>query len=395
MTRTHDKLLTSEIMDLEDRFGCGLYPKRPLILVRGEMARLWDADGREYIDCIGGHGVANVGHANPAVVQAVKEQVQQLTVCPGGFYNDRRAQLLAELIRIAPPGLERAFLCNSGAEAVEAALKFARLSTGRTKVVAAMRGFHGRTFGALSATWRRQYRQPFEPLVPGFEFVPYNRLERMECVVNDETAAVILEVVQGEGGVIAGDGEYLRGVEALCRQQGTLLILDEVQTGFGRTGRMFASQHHGLRPDLMCVAKGLAGGLPMGAVLIGPRAGVLPGKAHGSTLGGNPLACAAALATIHYTEEERLPERAADLGARLMAGLRAISSPLIREVRGMGLMVGMELKGNASPYLAALADRGVLALSAGASVMRFLPPLVISAEDVDTVVEQVAAVLEN
>ncbi len=387
-------VLTNEIIGLEDRHDSGLYPKQPLVLVRGEGARVWDADGREYIDCVGGHGVANVGHANPAVVRAVTEQVQRLVICPNGFYNDQRAQLLAELTRIGPSGLERAFLCNSGTEAVEAAFKFARLATCRTKVVAAMRGFHGRTFGALSATWRKGYRQPFEPLVPGFEFVPYNRLERMQQTVDEETAAVILEVVQGEGGVNPGDGEYLRGVQSLCRERGTLFIVDEVQTGFGRTGRMFASLHYDLQPDLMCVAKSIAGGLPMGAVLIGSRVGDLPKKAHGSTFGGNPLACAAALATIRYIEAEHLPQRAAELGARLLAGLKGISSPRIRQVRGLGLMVGVELKGKSGPYLAALAERGVLALAAGATVMRFLPPLVISAEDVDTVVERVAAVLE-
>ena len=392
---TRDIVTNDEIVALENRHGSGLYTKQPLVLVRGEGARLWDADGGEYIDCVGGHGVANVGHANPVVIKALTEQAQRLTICPNGFYNDQRAQLLAELTRIAPPGLERAFLCNSGAEAVEAALKFARISTGRTKVVAAMRGFHGRTFGALSATWRKQYRQPFEPLVPGFVFVPYNRLERMQQAVDEETAAVILEVVQGEGGVIPGDSEYLRGVQALCHKRGALFIVDEVQTGFGRTGRMFASQHHDLRPDLMCVAKSIAGGLPMGAVLIGPRVGDLPKKVHGSTFGGNPLACAAALATIHYIEAEELPQRAAELGARLIDGLRAIPSPLVREVRGLGLMVGVELKGKVAPYLAALAERGVLALSAGATVMRFLPPLVIRTEDVDTVVEQVVKVLQG
>jgi acetylornithine/LysW-gamma-L-lysine aminotransferase len=390
---TKDTMANDEIIALEERYDSGLYTKQPLVLVRGEGARLWDAHGQEYIDCVGGHGVANVGHANPAVVQAVTEQVQRLTVCPNGFYNDQRAQLLAQLTRIAPPELERVFLCNSGTEAVEAALKFARISTGRTKVVAAMRGFHGRTFGALSATWRKQYRQPFEPLVPGFAFVPYNRLEQMQQAVNEETAAVILEVVQGEGGVIPGDGEYLRGVQALCHERGALLIVDEVQTGFGRTGRMFASQHHDLRPDLMCVAKSIAGGLPMGGVLIGPRVGNLSKKVHGTTFGGNPLTCAAALATIRYIESEKLPQRAAELGERLMGGLKAIPSPLVREIRGLGLMVGVELKVKSAPYLTALAERGVLALAAGATVMRFLPPLVISAEDVDAVVERVAAVL--
>jgi acetylornithine/LysW-gamma-L-lysine aminotransferase len=386
-------MTVSEIIELEDLYGSALYPKRPLVVVRGKGARLWDADGRTYIDCVGGIGVANVGHANPVVTKAIAEQAQRLVVCPNGFYNDMRARLLAELIRIAPTGLQRAFLCNSGSEAVEAALKFARLNNGRETVVAAMRGFHGRTFGALSATWRKQYRRPFEPLVPGFEFVPYNRPDRIEQAIDDSTAAVIMEVVQGEGGVIPGDGEYLLGVQKLCQERGAWFIVDEVQTGFGRTGRMFASQHYGLEPDLMCLAKGLAGGLPMGAVLIGPRVGDLPKKSHGTTLGGNPLACAAALATIKVIESENLPDRAAELGERLLSGLTEMQSPQVREVRGLGLMVAVELKGAAAPHLAALADNGVLALSAGANVMRFLPPLVISPEDVRTVVEQVAHVL--
>jgi len=382
-----------DLIALENRHETGLYPKQPIVLVRGEGARLWDAAGRSYIDCVGGHGVANVGHAHPAVVQAITEQAQRLVICPNGFYNEQRARLLGELTRIAPPGLTRAYLCNSGTESVEAAFKFARLSTGRTKIIAAMRGFHGRTMGALSATWRKEYRQPFEPLVPGFEFVPYNQLERAAQAVDAETAAVILEVVQGEGGVIPGDGDYLRGVQALCRERGALFIVDEVQTGFGRTGKMFASFHHGLQPDLMCVAKGIAGGLPMGATLIGERVGSLPSKSHGSTFGGNPLVCAAALATIRCLEAERLPERAAELGQRMLERMLEINSPQIRQVRGLGLMVGIELKDKAAPYLAALAERGVLALSAGATVLRFLPPLVISQEDVDTVVERVGEVL--
>ncbi|NLF01286.1 MAG: aspartate aminotransferase family protein [Anaerolineales bacterium] len=382
-----------QLMAQEDRYSSGVYSKQPLMLVRGQGAHVWDAEDREYIDCVGGNGVTVVGHCHPAVVQAVTEQAQRMITCPNGFYNDQRARLLAELVRIAPTGIERAFLCNSGAEAVEGALKFARLATGRTKLIAAMRSFHGRSFGALSTTWRKEYREPFEPLLPGVEFVPYNRLERMAVAVDDQTAGVILEVVQGEGGVYPGDGDYLRGVQALCRERGALLIIDEVQTGFGRTGRMFANQYYDMAPDLMCVAKGMAGGIPMGAVLIGERVGRLSGKAHGSTFGGNPLACAAALAAIRAIETEGLPERAAMLGARLIEGLQAIQSPVVREVRGLGLMVGMELREMVGPYLAALAERGVLALSAGATVMRFLPPLVIRAEDIETVLACVAAVL--
>jgi acetylornithine/LysW-gamma-L-lysine aminotransferase len=385
--------MAMNVQQLEDRYASGLYTKRPLTIVRGEGARVWDTEGREYVDCVGGQGAANLGHANPAVAEAIAAQARTLISLPEMFYNDRRAELLARLAGIAPAGLERAFLCNSGAEAVEAALKFARLVTGRKEFVAAMRGFHGRTFGALAATWEKKYREPFEPLVPGFRHVPYNDLPALETAVTPDTAAVILEVVQGEGGVRPGTREFLRGAQQLCRDRGALLIVDEIQTGFGRTGAMFACEHFGMEPDLLCLAKSIAGGLPMGAVLMGQRVGVLPPQVHGSTFGGNPLACAAALAAIDYLEQERLPERAAELGAWFLARLGRIQSPLVREVRGLGLMVGIELKQKVTPYLQALMARGVLALPAGLTVMRFLPPLVITQEQLAQAADAVEAVL--
>ena len=382
------------IYEKETRYESGFYRKRPLVLVRGEGARVWDAEGREYIDCIGGHGVAVVGHANPRVAEAIATQARRLLTCPNGYCNDVRAELLELLVSISPGDFGGAFLCNSGTEAVEAALKIARLVTGKTRFVAAMRGFHGRTLGALSVTWRREYRGPFEPLIPGVEFVPYNRLDAVEEALGEgDVAGVILEVVQGEGGVIPGKGEYLRGVQELCKRHGALFIVDEVQTGFGRTGRMFACEHHGLEPDLICLAKGIAGGVPMGAVLIHRRLGKMPPRLHGSTFGGNPLACAAALAAIRYIRDERLPERAAELGAYFSDELRGISSPLVHEVRGLGLMVGVELKRRARPFIEALEERGVLVLSAGSTVIRFLPPLVISREELSRVVEALKEVL--
>jgi len=378
----------------ETAYESGFYRKRPLVIVRGEGARVWDAEGREYIDCVGGHGVAVVGHANPQVAEAIAAQARKLLVCPGSFCNDVRAELLEELVRIAPPGIARAFLCNSGAEAVEAALKIARLVTGGTRFVAAARGFHGRTLGALSVTWRREYREPFAPLLPGVTFVPYNDADALEeALGGGDVAGVVLEIVQGEGGVIPGDGEYLRRAQELCREHGALFIVDEVQTGFGRTGRMFACEHHGLEPDLICVAKGIAGGVPMGAVLIHGRLGPMPPRLHGSTFGGNPLACAAARAAIRFIEEEGLPERAAELGAWFIGELSGLGSPLVREVRGLGLMVGVELRRRVGPYLEALVERGVLALSAGTTVIRFLPPLVISREELSRVAEALAEVL--
>ena len=379
------------IFEVENQHTSGMYTKRPIAIVRGKGAHLWDSEGREYIDCVGGQGAANLGHANPAVLKAITEQAATLISCPEMFYNDQRAALEERLCGLT--GMPRVFLSNSGTEANEAAIKFARIATGRSGVIATMRGFHGRTMGSLSATWEKKYREPFEPLVPGFSHVPYNNLEALEAAISDSTAAVILEVVQGEGGVHLGTPEYLLGAQKLCRERGAMLIIDEVQTGFGRTGRMFAHQHYGLEPDLLCLAKSIAGGIPMGATLIGPRLGELPSSVHGSTFGGNPLACAASLAAIGYLEDNDLPARATELGDWFQAGLRKIESPLIREVRGKGLMVGVELKQKVTPYLTKLMEEGVLALPAGLTVLRFLPPLVIGQDDLAKVVETVAKVL--
>jgi acetylornithine/LysW-gamma-L-lysine aminotransferase len=381
------------IQDLESQFTSGLYTKRPIAIVRGSGAHLWDSDENEYIDCVGGQGAGNLGHANPAVAAAIADQARALISCPEMFFNDKRAALLQKLIGVAPKSLSRAYLCNSGTEAVEACLKFARIATGRKEVVATMRGFHGRTIGALSATWEKKYREPYEPLWPGFRHVAYNDLAALGAAITDQTAAVILEVVQGEGGVRPGAPEFLLGAQKLCRERGALLIVDEVQTGFGRTGKMFACEHYGLEPDLMALAKSIAGGLPMGAALIGERVGQLPPQVHGSTFGGNPLACAASLAAIEYLEVNRLPERAEEIGDWWIGELRRIESPLIREARGLGLMVGIELKQKVTPYLQALMAKGVLALPAGLTVMRFLPPLVVEKEDLEKVVEAVKEVL--
>jgi acetylornithine/LysW-gamma-L-lysine aminotransferase len=380
-----------DIFATEDRYTSGLYTKRPIAILRGEGARLWDSEGRQYIDCVGGQGAANIGHANPQVAQAVAEQARRLISCPEMFYNDRRAELEERLCRVS--GYPRVFLCNSGTEANEAAIKFARLTTGRTQIIAFKRAFHGRTFGALSATWEKKYREPFEPLVPGFTHLTYNDAEALQAAVNSQTAAVLLEVVQGEGGVHPASAEFLQTAQQVCRQHGALLIVDEVQTGFGRTGKLFAFQHFDLQPDLVCLAKSIAGGLPMGAVLIGEQVGSLPPQTHGSTFGGNPLACAAALAALNFLLENHLPQRAAELGAWFIEQLRQIESPLIREVRGLGLMVGIEIKQKVTPYLQALMSEGVLALPAGLTVMRFLPPLVIEKSDLQRVVEVVHLVL--
>jgi len=378
---------------LEDRHTTGVYSKRPLTIVRGAGATLWDDTGRAYIDCASGQGVANVGHCHPRVVAAIQAQAATLITCQEALHNDQRALLSAELASALPAGFERIFLCNSGAEAVEAALKFARASTGRPGVVAAMRGFHGRTFGALSATWEAHYRTPFEPLVPGFTHVPYNNLEALEAAVGEQTGAVLLEVVQGESGVRPATSEFLCRAQELCHSRGALLLLDEVQTGFGRTGRMWALEHHGLKPNILILAKAIAGGVPMGAVAVGPRVALPGAGTHGSTFGGNPLACAAARAALAAIVDEQLPEQAATKGAWLMERLGALDSRRVRELRGLGLMIGIELRERCAPMLQALQQRGVIALPAGPAVIRLLPPLVIEQAQLEQVAHALAEVL--
>ncbi len=376
--------------ETEQRCGFEVYPKRDLTIVRGRGALVWDDAGREYIDCTAGVGVASVGHAHPAVARAVAEQAATLITCPGIFYNDVRARLMRTLVEIAPATLTRVFLCNSGTEANEAALKFARHATGRQRFVCAMRGFHGRTFGALSAT--HKYRDAFEPLLPGFEFVPFDNLPRLAAALDDDTAAVVLEPVQGEGGVRPASRDYLHGARALCTERGALLIVDEVQTGFCRTGAMFACQHFGIEPDLLCLAKAMGGGVPIGAVLCAEPIAAGVGL-HGSTFGGNPLAAAAALAANEAMRSEDLAARARRAGERFRERFEAARPARVRELRQLGLMIGIELREKARPHLLALMERGVLALPAGPTVIRLLPPLVITDAQLDAVVEHLHAVL--
>jgi acetylornithine/LysW-gamma-L-lysine aminotransferase len=383
---------TNQIIEIENRYTSGVYAKQTLTIVRGQGASLFDADGVEYLDCSSGHGVANLGHAHPKIAEAIYKQASTLITLFESFPNDQRAMLMEKLTALAP-GLDRVFFCNSGTESVEAALKFARISTGRKNIVAAMRAFHGRTYGSLSATFNKKYREGFEPLVPGFSHVPYNNIEALDKAVTEETAAIILEVVQGEGGVYPANVEYIQAARRICDARGALLIVDEIQTGFGRTGKMFAIEHYGVTPDLLTCAKSIAGGVPMGALLIGQSVKNLTPGVHGSTFGGNPLACAAALATLDVIEEEDLPRQALVKGAYLMDKLKRIESPDIREVRGMGLMIGIELKHKVAPYLRALQEKRIIALNAGMTVIRLLPPLVISYEQIDHLVDVLSEVL--
>ena len=374
-------------------FACS--PRRAPTFVRGLGATLWDEGGNEYVDCGASFGVGNLGHCHPAVVEAITAQARQLIHVGPTFGTDAKAAFTGRLLSVAPRNLRRVFLSNSGSEAVEAALKFARAATGRPKVVAAMRGFHGRTMGALSATWRRDFREPFEPLVPGFVHVPYNDIDALRKAVDGDTAAVILEAVQGEGGVHVASPEYLPAAREICDAAGALLILDEVQTGMGRTGRLFAVERWGVEPDLLTLAKSLAGGVPIGATLATEAVEQAFKGSHNSTFGGNPLACAAGSAAIDVVVRGKLWERAETLGSRALEELRGLEAPAVREVRGLGLMIGIELRGKAAPVLEALQGDGVIAIGGGSSVIRLLPPLVITDAQWARAIESLGRALRN
>ncbi len=384
---------SNEIFAIENKHTAGTYTKQTLVIVRGQGASLFAADGTEYLDCSSGHGVANLGHAHPKIAEALYKQASTLITLFESFPNDQRAMLMEKITSLVD-GLDRVFFCNSGTEAVEAAIKFSRLSTGRENIIAAMRAFHGRTYGSLSATFNKKYHKGFEPLVPGFSHVPYNNIESLDKAVTEETAAVILELVQGEGGVHCANEEYIHAVRRICDERGVLLIADEIQTGFGRTGKMFAIQHFGVTPDLLTCAKSLAGGVPMGAVLISKEVQNLTPGVHGSTFGGNPLSCAAANTALAILEDEDLPGQAEAKGKYLIEKLKNIKSSNIREVRGLGLMIGIEMKKKVAPYIKILKEeKNIILLNAGMTVIRLLPPLVISYEQIDYLVDALTDVL--
>jgi len=387
-----------EIVDAEEKIMANTFSKRNRVITRGKGALVWDINGNEYIDCTGSYGVCIVGHCHPRVVKAVQKQVETLIACHASFYNDARSKLLKKIIGIAPKGLDKVFLSNSGAESVECAIKLARKYSGKPEIIAMVGAFHGKTMGALSATWKKKYRAPFMPLVPGFKHVPPNNLEKLRDAITEKTAAILVEPVRGEGGVRVPSDDFLPGLREICDEKDVLLIFDEVQTGFGRTGKVFACEHWNVVPDIMCLAKSVAGGIPMGATFA--RHDVMSAfkrGEHSSTFSGNPLVCAAASAAIDVLVEERLPERAATLGRYFKGKLEGLQEKyrIVREVRGLGLMLGMELRFDVYNILLGCMDRGVLVLDAGRNVVRFLPPLVIEKEQIDRVVEVLDEVMEK
>jgi acetylornithine/LysW-gamma-L-lysine aminotransferase len=379
-----------EIIDIEQTFMANTYSKRPIVIVKGKGANVWDIHGRKYIDCMSAYGVCIVGHCHPRVVEAIKHQSEVLISCHGSIYNDVRAEFLQKIVKITPKKLNTVFLTNSGTEAVEAAIKLARKFTAKQEIIAFMGGYHGKTFGSLSATWKKKYKTPFEPLVPGFKHVPYGNVEKVTDVLTEKTAAILVEPIQGEGGVKVPPHSFLSELREISDKNDVLLICDEVQTGFGRTGKLFASEHFNVIPDIMCLAKAVGGGVPIGVTVA--REDVMKSLKlgdHSSTFGGNPLACAAASAALGVIIEERLPERAANLGAYFIEQLNELKEKykIARKIRGMGLMIGMEFRFDVFKLILGCLEHGIVVLDAGRNVIRFLPPLVITRKQLDRVIE--------
>lgn len=391
---------TKEIIEMGDNYLMRCVGRMPLAPVRGEGAVLWDADGNKFLDFVSGIAVNAFGHCHPEIVEAISNQAKKLIHCSNLYYIEPQVLLAKLLAKNSAMG--KVFFCNSGAEANEAAIKLARkcakLQYGQQKVeiISAWQSFHGRTLAAITATGQPKYQQGFEPLPGGFKYVPFNDLDAMEKVVGPETCAVLLEPVQGEGGVNVASPYYLEGVKMLCQEHGALLIFDEVQTGLGRTGRFLAGQHYGVEADIITLAKALGGGFPIGAVLATDQVAATfqPGD-HASTFGGNPLACAAALAAVDLLLTGGVLENAAEVGAYMYDKLVDLSGKYdyVQEVRGLGLLLGMELSIEGKDIVNGCREKGLLINCVNNNVLRFIPPLTITRQDVDNALEILESIM--
>ena len=381
---------------LEDTFLADTFWKRPITLVRGKGARVWDDSGKEYIDCSCGYGVALLGHCHPAVVGAIKEQIERLLTCHGSFYNDARERCLSRLAKIKPDGTDKVFLSNTGAESVETAIKLVRKFTKKKGLIAMVNGYHGKTMGALSITWASKYREPFMPLLDGMKFAPYGKTEKLRGLIDDQTGAIFVEPVQGEGGINIPPRSYLKELREICDEKGLLLVMDEVQSGFGRTGKVWAHQHFGVQPDVLCSSKALGGGIPIGATFA--KAEIMDSLKrgeHSNTFGGNPVACAACAGAIDAMLQEGLVENAKVVGEYIKDEFMKMDSKLIREVRGLGFMIGLDMRFEVGSMILRSLDLGAIVLEAGKTVLRLLPPLVLSKADAERVIQIVGTAIRE
>jgi len=364
----------------EDNYLGNLYQRFPINISKGKGSLVWDVSGKEYIDCMGGYGVALIGHCNDRVVSAIKNQSEKLITCHMSIYNNTRLEFLEKISKISPKKLSKVFFSNSGAESTESALKFSRKFTGKSGVIAMTGGYHGKTFGALSVTHNEKYRKSFQPLLEGVKFVPYSNPSKIEESLDNSIGTVIVEPIQGETGIIVPSDGTLQQIRKICDQNNLVLIFDEIQTGLGRTGRMWAGEHWSTTPDIMCLAKGIAGGLPMGLTLCKPEIlDAMKVGEHSSTFAGNPLSCSAGVATIESIIEENLVENAAKVGNIFKNGLFQLKENhrIVRDVRGLGLMLALELRFDVKDVLFEGIKEGLLMLYSGRNIIRLLPPLVL------------------
>jgi predicted acetylornithine/succinylornithine family transaminase len=386
---------TTEIIQQFDEHVIPSYARRPIVFVKGKGAKLWDAEGKVYLDFLAGISVLNVGHSHPVVVEAIRQQAGQLTHVSNLYYTENQGRLARTLSGLSLGG--KCFFCNSGAEANEALIKLARLwghEKNRFEIITMKNSFHGRTLATLTATGQDKVQKGFDPLPSGFVHAKFNDLESVKEAITERTAAILVEAVQGEGGVIPATVEFMHGLRALCDEKDLLLLCDEVQCGMGRTGKWFAFQHFDVQPDAFSMAKALGSGFPIGAIVTNPKLADVfqPGK-HASTFGGTPLACAAALATVQVIEQENLLQHASDLGARFKKGLQALVEKYpkhLTEVRGLGLMLGLVLTATAKPLEDKLMEMGLITLATGKQVLRFLPPLTVKPNEVDEALDMIA-----
>ena len=381
--------------EMAEKYIAPTYGSRGLTIVKGKGIYVYNETGKKYIDCFSNMGVNILGHNIPEINKAIAEQLENITNLHGSFTNDKRSLIAKKLIEVSPKNLTKVFFSNTGAESIEAAIKFSRLATGKTEIIAAKMGYHGKTMGALSLTKTlSKYNEPYEPLLQDIKHFSFNDVDSLKEIISEKTAAVFLEPIQGEGGIKLPDKDFFVKVKKLCEENNALLVIDEIQSGMGRTGKLFAIEHFNVEPDMICMAKGIASGLPMGAVLISDKISEkLFSGAHTNTFGGNPLVCAASLATFDYLEKHKLLENAANVGKYFIEQLKTIDSPVIREVRGLGLMIAVELKTKNTKYTKDLQDKGVIVIPTGATVLRFLPPLIFTKKDVDEVIVIVREVL--
>jgi predicted acetylornithine/succinylornithine family transaminase len=387
------EITTQELLDMSDKYIMSTYKRAPIVITRGLGVHVWDSEGRSYLDFVGGIAVCALGHSHPRVVEAIKRQVEELTHISNLYHIAPQIILSALLVENSP--LDKAFFCNSGAEANEAAIKLARRYAsenmgGRYEIITMENSFHGRTLATVTATGQARLQVGFNPLPAGFSYVPYNDLAALEAAVGEKTCGVLVEPIQGEGGVVVPDEAYLKGIRRICDEKGILMIADEIQTGMGRTGRLFAFEHEDVVPDMVTLAKALGNGFPIGALLAKEKiaAAFVPGS-HGSTFGGNPLACAAAIAALQTILEEGIIENSQDVGNYFLARLRDLKAkyPIIAEVRGKGLMIGMVMTVPCAAIVTKCMQRGLLINCTNDNILRFVPPLVIAGDDVDKAIE--------